>query len=190
MSHNIMHRDYELNVNRNKVQKGWDDYVAHADYGEGATGLPNPIRWVENGISNSYEEAMERIEKMDNGWYDQIAVKYKSYKPCSTKKYNELKTRMHQAFDNYHEKMIRIHYAAENVKSEFITCKHCGSKIATKYIKTNICPVCRTDMRPQSVLQSIENAQKKHAELLRQMKEEEKKAKYEVRWLVKIEYHT
>ena len=190
MSHNIMHEDYDLKVNKKSVQKSWDNYVAHADYGEGASGLPNPIRWIENGISESYGDAMERIEKLDNGWYDQIAVKYKDCKPCTTKKYQTLKTRLNDATISYNDKAGIIHYGPGRVSSEFIGCKHCGSKIATKYINSNACPVCGEDLRPASTLQSIANAKKKVEELKKQLAEEEKKAKYDVRWLVKIEYHT
>lgn len=190
MSHNIMHETYPLGVNRKKVEASWDNYVAHADYGEGASGLPNPIRWIENGVSESYSEAEKRIEKLDDGWYDQLAVKYKEYQPCKTKKYLDLKTRLAEARKSYDEKVNRVHYSAQNVSSEFVGCKHCGSKIAVKYIKKNFCPVCGNDLRPASTLQNIENARKKVEDLEKQISIEESKAKYEIRWLLKIEYHT
>ena len=190
MSHNIRYEDYDLGINRKHVEESWDNYVAHADYGEGASGLPNPIRWIENGISESYNEAMARIEKLDDGWYDQIAVKYKSYHPCKTKKMDNLKLRLAEAEKSLREKAGKIHYSTENVTSEFVGCKHCGSRIATKFIRSNVCPVCGADLRPASTLETIKRAEEKVKEIKRQMVEEEKKAKYDVRWLVKIEYHT
>ena len=188
--HNIEYSSYPLNVNRKEVKRQWDEVVSHEDWREGASGLPNPIRWIEDGISDSYTEAEERIKKLDNGWYDQIAVKYKRYKQCTTKKYQTLNDRLNLAYKSLQEKSNKIHYSAKNVSSEFIGCKHCGSKIATRYIDTNRCPVCRTELRPDSVLKSIKRAEEKVEEIRKQMAEEQKKAKYDICWLVKIEYHT
>lgn len=38
MGHNIMHEVYPENVDRNKVQRDWDNYAAHADREEGCGG--------------------------------------------------------------------------------------------------------------------------------------------------------
>ena len=108
--HNIEYSSYPLNVNRKEVKRQWDEVVSHEDWREGASSLPNPIRWIEDGISNSYDEAEERIKKIDNGWYDQIAVKYKNYKPCKTKKYEKLRERFAEAIKAVHEKKNKIHY--------------------------------------------------------------------------------
>ena len=43
MSHNIEYRTYKEDVDKNKVKNELDIYVAHADYGEGCSGLYNPI---------------------------------------------------------------------------------------------------------------------------------------------------
>lgn len=188
--HNIEYATYPLNVNRRKVEAEWDDYVAHEDWQEGACGLPNHIRWIEDGISDDYEDAEARIRKLDNHCYDQLAVKYKHHKQCTTKRYQTLKDRFDVACKSLREKKEKVHYSAKNVSSEFVGCKHCGSKLATKYIVSNCCPVCRADLRPASTLQGIERAEAKVEEIRKQMREEEKKAKYEICWLVKIEYHT
>ena len=190
MSHNIHHADYPLNVNRGKVQAEWDNYAAHEDWREGCSGLPNPIRWLEIGISETYQDAMKRIDEIDNGWYDQIAVKYKEYKPKATKKRQELELRLREAMSILTERRNKVHYAARNVSSEYIGCKECGSKIVVKYIKSNRCPVCGHDLRPASALEAIKRAEAKVTELQKKLDEESKKGKYEVRWLVKIEYHT
>lgn len=188
--HNIEYETYPLDVDRRSVKEYWDDYVAKEDWREGATCLPNSIRWIEDGISDTYDEAEKRINKLDRGWYDQIAVKYKSYKPCKTKKFEKLRERLREAVNAVYEKKSKIHYSAKNVSSEFVGCKHCGSKIATKYIDSNLCPVCKTDLRPASVLQAIKKAEEKKDEIGKLMEAEEKKGKYEVLWLLKIEYHT
>ena len=188
MSHNIMHSTYPLNVNRGRVQNEWDVYVSRADYGEGASGLPNPIRWIENGVCENYEEAEKRIEELDDGWYDQIAVKYKQYKPCTSKKYESLEHRLKEAYKILEERRNKVHYA--NVSSEFIGCKHCGSRISTKYIRGNYCPICRADLRPASILRIVKKQEEKVEELRKQLSEEKRKGKYDIYWLVKIEYHT
>ena len=68
MSHNIKMSVYPENVNRTKVQSEWDNYVRMEDWQEGASGLPGKIRWIENTVLNSKEDAEEFINKNDNGW--------------------------------------------------------------------------------------------------------------------------
>ncbi len=192
MSHNIRTETYNEKVNRRKVQNEWDTVVAHEDYGEGATGLPNTIRWIENGLSEDYDEAMERIEKLDNGWYDCLAVKYKEYKTPNSKQYNELKERLNKANNDLYVKQTRQHYSEKTTKSAYIGCKECGSKISVKHLRRNYCPVCGKDLRPDTTLKEIQRIKTKIAELEKQLKEKERSnnKNYEVRWLVKVEYHT
>ena len=76
MAHNVKHLDYHCSVSQKQVQKRLDQYVALADYEEGATGLGSPIRWI-NHLCKDREEALEYIESHDRGWYDQLAVQYK-----------------------------------------------------------------------------------------------------------------
>ena len=75
--------------------------------------------------------------------------------------------------------------------STFIGCKNCESRLSRKHLRTNACPVCGRDLRPEYLMKSIEAARTKMnrardaaADYLR------KKAKKEAYWLVKIEYHT
>ena len=76
MAHNIHLLDYHCSVSKRAVQKRLDAYVAIEDAGEGASGLPNPIRWIEHLCKNR-DEAVEYIESHDKGWYDCLAVQYK-----------------------------------------------------------------------------------------------------------------
>lgn len=76
MAHNIRHLDYHCSVSQKQVQKRLDNYVACEDYEEGASGLPQPIRWI-NHLCKNREEAIEYIESHDRGWYDCLAVQYK-----------------------------------------------------------------------------------------------------------------
>ena len=188
--HNIEYRNYPLNVNRKSVQKELDAYAAYEDRHEGCSGLYRDIRWIENGISENYDEAIKRIEINDREDYDQLAVKYKQYHPVKTKKLDTLRERFAEATKLLYEKERKIHYSAENVSVEFVSCRNCHSRFATKYLKTNVCPMCKEDLRPISTLENIENTRKKVAALKEQIKQEENKGKFDVRWLVKIEYHT
>lgn len=76
MAHNIKHLDYHCSVSQKQVQKRLDNYVACEDYEEGASGLPQPIRWI-NHLCKNRDEAMEYIKSHDRGWYDCLAVQYK-----------------------------------------------------------------------------------------------------------------
>ena len=189
--HNIVMNSYPLNVDREQVQKHWDEYAAREDWQEGCTGLYRPIRWIEDEISESYEEAEERISQIDHGDYDQLAVKFKEYKKGNSKKIEILAARLEEVRQGLRKRESVIHYSSDNVASEYVGCKHCGSRIATKYIKSNRCPVCGADLRPATVLNRIDIAKQRIAQLENQIKAEERKnGKYEVKWLVKIEYHT
>lgn len=76
MAHNIRFFDYHCSRSQRQVQKSLDNYVACEDYEEGATGLPQPIRWIDHLCKNR-DEATEYIASHDRGWYDCLAVKYK-----------------------------------------------------------------------------------------------------------------
>ena len=80
----------------------------------------------------------------------------------------------------------------KGAKSKFVSCKKCGSKIATGYLHSNYCPVCREDLRPKSLLDSIKSMHDRRDELDKKIREATIKAskKAPLYWLVKIEYHT
>lgn len=193
MGHEIRHETYPENVDKKKVQAEWDDTVRHICWQEGASGLGRPIRWLDK-VCGSYEEAEEYIQKQDKGWYDQLAVKYLDYRDVQpSKKMAELQERVKTLYATYREKANKFHFA--DAQAAFITCKSCGSKISRKHLGGNQCPVCRADMRPDSVLKSIASAKASHEKALASLKTEEKKhqekckKQAKVRWLVKVEYH-
>ena len=77
MAHNIRFFDYHCSRSQAQVQKRLDNFVACEDYEEGATGLPSPIRWI-NHLCENRDDAYEYIVSHDRGWYDSLAVQYKS----------------------------------------------------------------------------------------------------------------
>ena len=189
MGHNIHFAEYSENVNKKQVQAEWDDYVAKEDWQEGCSGLGSDIRWIDH-ICESREEAEEYIRSHDKGWYDQLAVKFR--KPTNeSAKTKDLRTRMSIAYKKYNYLARKVHYAG--CVSEFISCRTCKSKIATHYIRSNLCPVCGADLRPATTIARETAAKAKAEELEKKLAAEQvkdAKKKGEIRWLVKIEYHT
>lgn len=188
MSHNICHRIYPEKVNKKNVQEEWDEYVRMEDWQEGASGLVNPIRWIDK-IYATEEEAHKAIEEMDRGWYDQLAVKFYNPITFSNKKTEELHTVTSDAYKEYTKRNTELY--ANTITSALITCKGCNSKLAREYLKSNHCPVCRAELRPEHMLKRIAAAERKYQTALKNEKEYTlKHAKKEICWLVKIEYHT
>lgn len=188
--HNIEYYEYDENIKRDWVQAKLDDYVAHEDWQEGCTGLGKPIRWLEHvGICADREEAESVIEDHDRKWYDQLAVRF--YQPQRTfkdAKMQEYERKTIAAFDAYR---AEDDVWAHGIKAEFVGCKKCGSKLKRLYIKTNRCPVCGTDLRPESTLKAVQSAKSRWIKAqAAENKYRSDHAKKTVRWLVKIEYHT
>lgn len=188
--HNIEYFTYEENIKRDWVQKELDHYVSCETYKEGGNGLGKNIRWLESvGICKDYDEAESCIRDHDRKWYDQLAVRY--YEPArgfSDKKLEELRAKERAALDSYHEKDS---VWAKGLKAEYIGCKKCGSRIRKQYIRTNHCPVCTSDLRPETTLKAVkaaENRWKKAQAVVNSYICDH--AKKTVKWLVKIEYHT
>lgn len=205
MGHNIEYFSYKENVDKKKVQRDMDNYVAHADWQEGCSGLYNNIRWIDV-VLNDYDEAMDYIEKHDRDNYDQLAVKYYVYPPLvKSKTYETLKERAERLRARYNELKNNIHY--KDVKAKFITCRFCDSKISVTVLadrlksyahwgNRNECPVCGRDLRPESTIELIEKARQNAEKAEKDLRDEEKKLKAKqrknatIKWLVKIEYHT
>lgn len=188
MSHNIMHEIYPENVDKKNVQRSWDNYVAIADRGEGARGLPGQIRWL-GAVCDSEDEAHEYLRDMDSGDYDQLAVRFRRAAAPSAK-LMELRKKLQEAETTLCTMDKDVHYSHTTTK--FVGCKKCGSSLAREYLKTNFCPMCHTDLRPQSTRDRIAKAREKVKKLQQQVQEEEKKnnQKGKLFWLVKIECHT
>lgn len=188
MSHNIMYDTYPENVDKGRVQKSWDNYVAIADRGEGASGLPGQIRWLST-VCDSEDEAHDYIRSVDSGNYDQIAVRFRRAAAPSAK-LSELRKKLQEAETAFHTMDFDVHYSHTTTK--FVGCKKCGSSLAREYLDTNFCPMCHNDLRPQSTRDRIAKAREKADKLRQQVREEEKKnnKKGKLFWLVKVEYHT
>lgn len=141
-------------------------------------------------ICESYEDAIAKIDSLDRGFYDDHAVRYKdksALKP--TKQMEALKARMMKNIEN--GRGYADEHSVKRRKSEFAGCKKCGSKIAIKHMRTERCPVCGNDLRPEYVIErlkkynvDLEKMRKQYAEL-----EKNQKGKCPIRWAFKVEVH-
>lgn len=195
MAHNIAHFDYPENCNRKNVQHECDTLAKMEDWQEGCSGV-NPIRWLDNvSVQDDYDEAKKYIETHDKGWYDCLAVKYydtSKLKPsANAKKLAESVASAQNAYNTLREKVISDFFGT---KSEYIGCKECGSRLSKAYLKRPSCPLCGNSLLSETASNRLEKAKAKIAEYEKRrseaVKKDAAKAKKDVRWLVKIEYHT
>lgn len=189
MGHAVEYYEYPVSVSKEKIQAELNR-IARAE-GDCHINLPT-IHWY-SVICETEEEAEQYIEERDKAFYGQYAVRYyKANKLSPTKQLEELKGKYSVLKLKYQKAISEIH--CKNFKSQYISCKKCGSKLAVQYMCTNVCPLCRTDIRPQSVIDNIAKMSKqltiyenkiKQIDRERQMKQKNR----EVMWKVKIEYH-
>ena len=191
MGHAIYHDSFSTDMSRNEIFNIVNQRaIEEGDY---QSPLHKPVRWYEDTCLNSLEEATEFIARNDDGWYDQLAVKYKhqtDFKPSG--RLEELNIRLERAQYAYCELADTPHF--KNHSSNFIGCKECGSKLAREYIQ-NRCPLCRADLRPKSVQERIQNLYEKAEDLKQSIKSQENKErsqqldKAKEFWFVKTEFH-
>lgn len=190
MGHSIEHYSYPVTMSKDKIYKGLNEYVRHATWQEGGSGV-GEIRWYDSPILKSYDEAMAFLESNDKGWYDQLAVKYRELiKGVNSEKLMELERKKKEAIEYYHT--IRTKVYAKDYKADYIGCKGCGSKLSRKHLQSNMCPLCGYDMRSDAVKKSIEDAHLKIFKIEKQIEQEKEKLMKkgsELKWLIKIEYH-
>lgn len=199
MGHSVQYYTVEVS----KGQKGKDhiESIANQDaieQGDYNSSLNSEIRWIDN-IYADEEDAEKGIEKHDNGWYDQLAVKYKKHEGAKKTKAIE---NMEKRLEKYRNDLIdyKTKNSVSNRKSQFVGCGKCESKINKEYIESrtnlwtwNICPLCNNELSSQTVLQAIKSKEEriKEAEerLHKLIKENNKKGKHTLMWLIKTEFH-
>ena len=198
MGHSIQF--YEVEVSKGK--KGQDEIERLAnyeaeEYGDYRSPLGSAIRWIDITY-DSYEEAESAIlNTHDKGWYDQLAVKFKSYEPKEKTKaiitQEERLVKLKEDLKSYFDKN-----ALKYKKTQYVGCKNCGSKINKEYISEahhywNKCNVCNHSLASETSLNTIENKREKIKELEKRIEEmiskNNQKGKATLKWLVKTEYH-
>lgn len=195
MSHNVDYASFDEKVNRREVQEWGNERAYHAGWEEGATGLISPIRWLENVVCEDYDKAHEYIKRVDKGWYDQIAVKYRE---CTIIKSTATLTNLQTRLANEKQKKVDYEKAHSVMafKAEYVGCPNCGSKIKKSFLRVNSCPVCRAEMRSKTTMETLARYDANIRDLEKQIKAEERKLQEKnlkmskIKWLVKIEYHS
>lgn len=187
--HKIKYATYPEHVNRNTIQRELDQTARIEGRREGSSGLGRQIRWYNANICDSYEDAKEFIDARDRGSYDQLAVRYRVLAE-PTNEIKKLEETLNQARRKYREMGSKLHFSG--AKAALIGCKKCGSKLARTYLKTNYCPMCGADLRPDSTKAAIQRQADKIAELEKKVQiagKEAARKNGKLMWLVKVEYH-
>lgn len=200
MGHCIEYRDFPISKNpTTEILAELDEYTTrHGDWG---CGLPNDIRWLYSVTPfDCWDDAVEYMDRVDRGDYDQIAVRYRAI-PRNNKSVEKAKRHLSEAREAQYVAERQENYPATRT-SQFITCPECGSKLnREKLIKhvtfsgRNQCPLCRCDLRPKSSIDAynkrVAKADAAVERATKALREAEKRAAKngEVRWCIKIEYH-
>lgn len=194
MGHETRYTSYDENVNRRAVYAQWSEHAMHDGWQEGCHGLNHDIRWIEGPILNSYDEAYEYIKEHDSGWYDQLAVRYREVKLSDSKKIMEIKERLQKEIQK--RKDYEAAHSVSTFKAEFVGCPDCGSKLKRTLLNSEKCPLCKTDLRGRTTLETLARYDANIEKYRKQIKDESKKilAKAEknavIKWLVKVEWHS
>lgn len=186
MGHTIQHFTFPVKTKKQDIIAECSDYAnRNGDYADQIEG----IRFKENTTYDCYEDAEKAIESMDNGWYDNIAVKYKDVSNMTSAKIEDIRRRIKET----HEKKVAYAMAHDisTFKSQYIGCKKCGSKLSKDYLHGYYCPLCRNDLRSETTINTLNGYDEKIKSLQKQELEEQKKQKDKapIMWLVKFEYH-
>lgn len=191
MGHAIEHYEYDIKTDKRRIESEMNE-IARED-GDYHSGLNSSIRWLDH-ICEDRERAYSYIESNDKGWYDQLAVKFREYpKSEPTKALLKLKDRKDKEIEkrNAYEKAHSI----SSFKIEYIGCPHCGSKLKRTLLRNNYCPLCLTELRSKTTIETLQRYADNIVKIKELIKEEERKinkkniAKSKIKWLVKIEYH-
>lgn len=192
MGHVINHIVVDRDVDKEAVLNEIREEVMHEDWAEGGFYHGN-LKWKDEVIYGSYEEAMEAIERLEGGRpYRDYAVLFRDLERVE-------KTRAVLAIEERIAEVGRsearfldsldVHARASNT----VTCKVCGSRFTISYLppKATKCPVCHGSLLSESTRSKIRRYRERIAELERKRAEELKKGaeRATVRWLVKYEYH-
>ena len=184
--------DYYTVETRNQIMKIANEFAYYnVDRCENPSGSYHGNMTIhDNVICETYEDAMNKIDGWDTGWYSDHAVQFKDksvLKPSKTML--TLKARMDK-MDKDREEYIEKHSLKER-KSEYIGCKECGSKLSTKHLKGTKCPLCGKELRAEYIIDRIKKYDTDIKEMSKKYKELKKKqaGKCPIKWLVKVEVH-
>ena len=195
MGHEIVYLSFPASLTEKQVQAELNAYAYEHETPRNAEFNIAGIRKL-SGVCEDYDAAEAFIRAHDRGWYDQLAVQYKH---CSeqdkllAKSVQEAKAKLAAAHKRLKE-LEAYHFAGQ--KAAYIGCKACGSKLSAEHLakkQRHSCPVCGADLRPASKLEQIAKAKEAVVKAKQNHDAVVKKAvtglKYELFWLIKLEWH-
>lgn len=148
-----------------------------------------PFLFLKNvDIFKTRGEAMEYLRSDACNSYirkKNVGVRYRSTEGVKpTKRKLDLERRIEET-----KKKIQEYTAAHSVlnfKAEYIGCPGCGSKLKKDLLHSDICPLCRKDMRSETTIKTIRSYYTKIEELRKEIELENRKisAKGKVYWLI------
>lgn len=194
MGHEII--TYTHDVGTSKIEMNRIAHETAIYRSDSRSELPSDIRFIDV-VCKDIKEAEAKIESLDDGWYDQLAVKYYEYKKVKeTRKIEQLRERISREETSLKKYKEDNHLS--NRKSDFVGCTGCGSKVHKKYIDKdnwnyNCCPLCRTNLSSNTLKESLEkksdNIEQLTERLAKEIDANNKKGKPTLKWLVKTEFH-
>lgn len=207
MGHVIGYMTFDLKTPRKRMRACVEDWAKqnvdpyeHSEDGNiwnidvyGGT-LNGDKAWHEGTVYACRQDAEDAIERMDKGFYDDHAVLFydvDSLKPTATM--TGIKSRQDET-EKKREALVANSKTWTGRKSKYVSCEHCGSKLnveCLRSMRTCTCPLCRNDLRSESVINRIKAYDEKIKEMRGKYSKEMKKlkAKAAVKWLVKMEVH-
>ena len=185
--------DRESKTNISRQCGTWAD--RNCDHEENPSGYEYlDVRFTDL-MFESFDDASSYLEGTF-GNYRQIAVRYRKYPPIKDSKIISDLEKRRAEYQKRIDELDKPHY--RNVTQATVKCKNCGSSIATKYCGksyNNFCPVCGSDLRPESLQKKRDSYCKKREELKEKLIQERKKEnskrieKAEIMWAVACEVH-
>jgi transcription initiation factor IIE alpha subunit len=101
-----------------------------------------------------------------------------------------LKEKIRETYKQYNT--LNREVVVKSFKAQYVACKGCGSKLHKEHLNSNLCPLCRTDMRSETTQNKIKALYQKWQDLQVELRKEEETLatqKGVKKWLVKFEYH-
>lgn len=193
----------------NKKENIWaeaEDFAFYnTDREENPSGSYHGTLTIHNDIlCDSYDDAVEKINSLDRGFYDDHAVRfYDTSDIRNSPKLTKIQQQITDTVQKKREYIEKNHIGYRT--SEFIGCLNCKSKISRKHYYTHNgevvtqksynCPICGEDLRSNTVKNRIESFDNKINEYKKKYKATEKELakkcrnKANIKWLVKVEVH-
>lgn len=183
--------DFSLNTSERDMQKEIEKVLGR-ERGYHEPAFLTMLLLKSEPAVDGYEAAEKRLSEL----YPKYGRKYNygiKYIDHSADKHSKKFTDLQKRISELDAKSAA--YAEEHsvlkFKAEFVGCPSCKSKLSRVHLKSDKCPLCRTDMRSDTTLSTLDRYAQRIKDLKKQLDAETKKDmeknKGEVRWLISAE---